>query len=565
MMMPCRIAVALTALALTAGTATAQQKKKPKNDDLFGIDKVWTVHIKVSSTAWDEMHPKNPPKFGPGFPKDKGPAPKEGKGEARGLFGLDFAYVKGAVEINGDSVEGVGVRFKGNSTYTMTGPGLKKPFRIDLNHYNDATRYRGLSGLVLGNNAFDPSQLREALGYAVYREAGVVAPRTAFAKLYLTVEGKHDRKYLGLYTVIEPVNKAFLRRHLSAKGMLLKPEFLQVGPGGGGGGGGGGLPYLGEDWSAYEAGYRPKTDVKPEQAKRLIAFTKLIHRADDATFRKQIRDYLDVDATLRYVATTALMVNLDSLLGLGHNFYLYLDPKTNKFSFLPYDLNLAFAGFNFGGGAQTELSIRKPHFAGNRLIERLLAMKDVAAAYQKELERQSKTVFTKEKLLAHVAGMEKATAAAVAQEPKAAAPKFGMMGAAPDLKKFLADRTVQVALQIAGKSEGVQPGFGGPGFGGPGKGGPFAFGPGQMIAGALFRGANVDKDGKVTKKQLVELVEKIFKEADKDGKGAVDQKALADALNRLLPQQFGPPGMGPGQPPFGPPGGQPPGKKEKKK
>jgi spore coat protein CotH len=133
----------------------------------------------------------------------------------------------------------------------MAPQGLKKPFRIDFNHYDDETRFRGLTGIVLGNNAFDPSQLREALGYAVYRDAGVVGPRTAFVKLHLTVEGKHDNKYLGLYTAIEPVNKAFLRRHLDRKGMLLKPEFLGFGPGGGGGGGGGGgLPYLGEDWSA---------------------------------------------------------------------------------------------------------------------------------------------------------------------------------------------------------------------------------------------------------------------------------------------------------------------------
>jgi hypothetical protein len=104
---------ALAALALTASAAPAQQKKA-KNDDLFGPGKVWTMHIKLSSAAYDEMQPKNPPKFGPGagFPKGKGPAPKgKDKGEARGLFGLDFAYVKGAVEIDGKTIDGVGVRF----------------------------------------------------------------------------------------------------------------------------------------------------------------------------------------------------------------------------------------------------------------------------------------------------------------------------------------------------------------------------------------------------------------------------------------------------------------------
>ena len=39
------------------------------------------------------------------------------------------------------------------------------------------------------------------------RAAGVPAPRTAYAEVTLTVPGKFDREYLGLYTVIEQVDK----------------------------------------------------------------------------------------------------------------------------------------------------------------------------------------------------------------------------------------------------------------------------------------------------------------------------------------------------------------------
>ena len=38
----------------------------------------------------------------------------------------------------------------------------------------------------------DPTRGREALAYAVFRAAGVPAPRTAFAEVTLTVPGKYD-------------------------------------------------------------------------------------------------------------------------------------------------------------------------------------------------------------------------------------------------------------------------------------------------------------------------------------------------------------------------------------
>src|SRR5256885_38281 len=82
------------------------------------------------------------------------------------------------------------------------------------------------------------AKVREPLSYAVFRAAGVPAPRTAYAEVTLTVPGKYDKEYVGLYTLVEQVDKVFLKdRFKKAGGLLVKPEGLQ-----------GGLPYLGEDW-----------------------------------------------------------------------------------------------------------------------------------------------------------------------------------------------------------------------------------------------------------------------------------------------------------------------------
>ena len=45
---------------------------------------------------------------------------------------------------------------------------------------------------------------------AAFRDAGVPAPRTALAEVTLSVPGKHDKAFLGLYTVVEGVDAEFL-------------------------------------------------------------------------------------------------------------------------------------------------------------------------------------------------------------------------------------------------------------------------------------------------------------------------------------------------------------------
>src|SRR5207244_2940187 len=95
----------------------------------------------------------------------------------------------------------------------------------------------------------------------------------------------------------------------------------------------GGPAYLGTTWKSYEARYKPKNTPTDEQKKRLIAFTKLISNGSDEEFAKEIGSYLDVEAFLKFIAANALLSNLDSYLGYGHNYYLYLVPRTNKFAF----------------------------------------------------------------------------------------------------------------------------------------------------------------------------------------------------------------------------------------
>ena len=411
--------LALPTLLFASASIHAQPKADMKRADVFGPDKLWTIHLKLGAKEYAALEPKGGGgfRFGFGFPKKDAPPPKkeEKKKDAEPqdthknkAFGIEFPWVKGDLEFDGKLVKEVGIRYKGNSTYQMSAQGLKRPFKIDINHFHEDQRLHGMGGFALGNGAADGTRIKEALGYQLFRAAKAPAPRTAFVKLSLTVADKYDKTYVGVYTLIESVDKPFLREHFgNDKGMLLKPERLQ------------GLQYLGEKWDVYKDRYNPKRDTTEAQQRRLIEFTKLVNQADDATFRKQIGKYLDVDGFLRFAAVNSLIANLDSFFGLGHNYYLYLNPKTNKFHFIPWDLDLAFGGMAFGGGAgdQIDWSIAKPYMGNNRLTERILAMKEHKDAYRGHLKTLIEGAFSPTTMRESIAVLETTIKDALAKEP----------------------------------------------------------------------------------------------------------------------------------------------------
>ena len=369
----------------------------------------------------------------------------------------------------------------------FSGGGLRRPFKIDFNQFVAAQQFHGLKALSLSNNAMDPTHLREALSYAVFREAGVPASHTAFARVYVTVPGVYEKEFAGLYTVVESVDKTFLKsRFQTNKGLLLKPQGAR------------GFEYLGDEWRSYEERYRPKTDATAKTKRRLIEFVKLVSNADDDQFRKEIASYLDVDEFLRFLAATVLLSNLDSPLAMPQNYFMHIHPATLKITFLPWDLDLSFGSWPMGGTPeqQSDLSISHPHTGQNRLIERLLAIKEYDGAYRQHLKRLMAGYFSVDRLGKDIETCEAVLKDIIAAEAKAIAARkesrgFGpgpgpMFGQSVPLKSFVAKRVESVSTaQLAGRSQGHTPagmGFGpggGPGRGfGPGEGPPGGFGPG---------------------------------------------------------------------------------------
>src|SRR5438552_10941607 len=56
---------------------------------------------------------------------------------------------------------------------------------------------------------------------------------------------------------------------------------------------------------------------------------------------------------------------------------------------------------------------------------------------------------------------------------------------------------------------------------------PLGFGMGNLMAGSIMKRADVNKDGKVSLDEFVGAAEALFKEADKDKKGHLEEGGIA--------------------------------------
>jgi hypothetical protein len=103
-----------------------------------------------------------------------------------------------------------------------------------------------------------------------------------------------------------------------------------------------------------------------------------------------------------------------------------------------------------------------------------------------------------------------------------------------------------------GKGKGFMvKGKGPPGFG---PGGFVVVGPGNFLTKPLLEALDTDRDGKLSKDELLAGVRTFFTDSDKEKKGTLSQDELAANLNRIFPTPPGfPGGGGPKGPPFGPP------------
>lgn len=425
---------------------------RPAVADFFDARRTHTIEIRMSADRWKLLEP------GAGSRVAKATTqPSSDAVVAVRAPGDAFAYVRGDVEIDGQTVRDVGIRLKGNMSYSVSASTPRRPMKLDFDRFVPGQRFGKLETINLNNQSLDPSQAREALAYELFREMGVPSPRTSFALVYLTVPGQFEHEFLGLYTLLEEVDHKFLKRQFdNSDGLLLKPRGMR------------GFAYFGEEWNQYAGRCQPKGDVDPKLAKRVMEFARLIHRADDKTFRDEIGKYLNVEEFLGYVLVNGALCNFDSFLSTGHNYYVYVNPADGRASFLPWDMNMSFGGYTWVGTEDqiADVSITHAYVDHNRLIERVLAVDEYRQIYRRQAQKLIDGPFSPEQMrrrLGEIGSVIRQAGEAAARAGKADSPATRPAGYErlhpPDMLGYVRKRCASIAAQLKGERGGYIPAF----------------------------------------------------------------------------------------------------------
>lgn len=128
-------------------------------------------------------------------------------------------YVAGTLTFDGESLP-VGIRYKGSVGAfigCLTGGNPMEPsgaksctklsMKVKINWDGADTEFYGVRKLQFHSQNLDPTQMHDRLGYWLFRQMGVHAPRSVHARLIVNGE------YVGLFSLVEQIDRRFTREN----------------------------------------------------------------------------------------------------------------------------------------------------------------------------------------------------------------------------------------------------------------------------------------------------------------------------------------------------------------
>ena len=168
--------------------------------------------------------------------------------------------------------------------------------------------------MTLNNSISDGSYVKQCLGYQLFADAGLPAPRCNFA----TVEVNGEN--LGVFVHVESIKKRFLGRHFEDNdGNLYEGALSDFRPG-------------------WENTFQRKTNKRDLDRSDITGLTEIMD-LDDTEFLAALEQVLDVDEFITMWAAELLMMHADGYARNTNNFYMYNDPIGGRFSFIPWGID----------------------------------------------------------------------------------------------------------------------------------------------------------------------------------------------------------------------------------
>lgn len=298
-------------------------------------------------------------------------------------------------------IDSVGLRLKGNTSRRRPEGGYGQMhqrdntdwhhahFGVNLRKYvdDDAHTIQGVRKIHLKWFKDDPAYVREVFCYELFKRAGVwTALRDNYCRLWIHVEGDSREAYYGVYELMEPIDKRYLKdrkdRFGASDGYLWKCRNAAAGlnnPGGD-------IWYDDDSDDRHAYTLETQTSEFDNARAQLIDFMNKLSSLSDSEFYTWIQEVTDVDLLLRTYAVNVAVGMWDDYWNNANNYYIYFNGKETsgyQFFFIPYDYDNTL-GTSLRCGVQDDAGRHNPLQWGNdnnRLIARILKFSDFKAKY----------------------------------------------------------------------------------------------------------------------------------------------------------------------------------------
>ncbi len=301
-------------------------------DDIFPTDRVLDVQITISDENWNTLRYQSRT-FQDVLKPSRQFAPPE----------HPYTYVEASVSIDGVEFPKVGIRKKGFiGSQSHNRPSLK----IKLNEFDKKGEIDGLTNLTFNNNQQDMMQISQFMGYALFNAVGSPAPLCAYAQV--TVNGNN----LGVYSHVESFRNPLLKRAFgNDKGTLFEGTVVD----------------FHKEW---DMSFEHKRGKEKRGRKHIRALIDVL--AEDHVTEQEIGELVDLDDFYRFWAIEGLLGFWDGYSGNNNNFFVYLNPDTDKFHFLPWGADSLFSNFDMqkrGRNARMPLSVKTQGLIAYKLYQ----------------------------------------------------------------------------------------------------------------------------------------------------------------------------------------------------
>ena len=335
--------------------------------DYFDPGHVLQVEIDMEASDWDELRMQSRSFIG------------EFAGDCREQpFLNDYTVFSADVTIDGESASNIGIRKKGFIGSQST---IKPSLKLHVDNYEPGQALHCNDNITFNNAVQDPAIIRQCLAYDLFAQAGLPASRCNFARVSLNGDD------LGIYAHVEPVKRRFLRRHFgNDNGDLYEGTLSDF------------------DLAKYRT-FEPKNDDTDTTLSRIKALSEDL-KDYDGTLREALAAHIDVEQFIDFWAMEVIVGHWDGYSGNLNNFYIYRNPDTDRFVFIPWGMDGTLDPAALGGDDFDKDEGGRGVFSLSMIPHLMIQDDELSALFYERLDALLEEVWEPEAILAEIDRME---------------------------------------------------------------------------------------------------------------------------------------------------------------